>query len=43
MVIVYYKGVLDQCFGSLADAERYVHGQLESDWSKKVEDFSYSL
>lgn len=43
MVIVYYKGVLDQCFGSLADAEKYVHERLENDWSKKAEDFSYSL
>jgi hypothetical protein len=43
MVIVYYKGVLDECFPSLIEAEKHVEQELENDWSKNAEDYVYSL
>jgi len=43
MCVVYYKGVFDQTFASLIDAEKYVHDQLDNDWSKSEEDYAYSF
>lgn len=43
MVIVYYKGIFDQTFNSLPEAENYVHTNLENDWSQKEEDYAYGF
>ena len=43
MTIVYYKGIFDQTFNSLADAEQYVNLQIDSDWSKSADDYTYSF